>query len=47
MNKVKRDKPKTRLNCREQVGGYQRGGGWGMGEIVKGIKSTLIVMSTE
>ena len=48
VNKKKRRKTKKQtLNYREQIDGYQMGGGWGMDEIGEEIKSTLIMMSTE
>lgn len=48
--KKKKDKPKKQtLNYREQTDGYQRGSGWVGGRVkqLKGIKSTLVLMSTE
>jgi len=47
-NEKKRQTKKQTLDYREQTDGYQRGGGWGVWlKQVKGIKSTLTMMSTE
>ena len=38
------NKPKNRINYREQTDGSQRGGGWGMGEIHEGDEESTFVL---